>query len=95
MLEIAELNGKTSNNSARLVAATLAISIARLVAATLAVPIAVAPPRLAALAILVIAAPLKHSACKAVGGRAASGASWSDCIKGVLGELVNLIAKKF
>jgi len=69
MLEIAESNGETSNNSARLVAAMLAISVARLAAAALAVPVAATPPKLAA------AAPPKHSACKATRGRTASGAS--------------------
>jgi hypothetical protein len=54
----------------------------RLVVAILAISIA----RLVAttLAVPVTAAPLT-----------ASGASWFNCIKGVLGELVNLIIKKF
>jgi hypothetical protein len=81
MLEIAKLNGKTSNNSIRLVAAMLIISVARLAATTLA--------------ILVAAIPLKRGACRATRGCAASSASWFNCIKGVLGKLVNLIAKKF
>jgi hypothetical protein len=69
------LNGETSNNSARLAAAALAISIARLAATTLTVPIIATPLKLVALIILVIAAPLKRSACKAVRGYAASGTS--------------------
>ena len=95
MLEIAESNSETSNNSARLVIAMLAISIARLAATAFAILIIAAPFKLAALIVLVIAAPFKHNACKAARGCAASSASWSDCIKGILGELVNLIAKKF
>jgi hypothetical protein len=75
MLEIAESNGETSNNSASLAAATLAISVARLAAAALAIPIAAAPLKLTALIVLVVAAPLKRSACKAIRGRAASSAS--------------------
>jgi hypothetical protein len=89
MLKIAESNGETSNNSIRLVAAILAINIAKLVATTLIILIAAAPLKLA------IAAPLKRSAYKAARGCAASGASWSNCIKGVLGELVNLMVEKF
>jgi hypothetical protein len=69
------LNGKTSNNSIRLVVAALAISIARLVAAALAVLVAAAPLKLATLAIPVIATPLKRNAYKAIGSRAASSAS--------------------
>jgi hypothetical protein len=95
MLEIAESNSEIDNNSARLAVATLIINIARLVATTLAVPIIATPFKLATLIILVIAAPLKRNAYKAIRGRAASGASWSDYIKGVLSKLVNLIAKKF
>jgi hypothetical protein len=61
MLEIAELNSKTSNNNIRLAAAALVVNIAKLVAIALAIP--------------VIVAPLKRSACKATRGRAASKAS--------------------
>jgi hypothetical protein len=61
MLEIAELNSKTSNNNIRLAAAALVVNIAKLVAIALAIP--------------VIVAPLKRSACKAIRGRAASKAS--------------------
>jgi hypothetical protein len=88
MLKIAELNSETSNNSIRLAAAALAISVARLAAAALAIPVTAAPPK-------PIAAIPRRGACRVVGGRAASGASWFNCIKGVLGELVNLMAKKF
>jgi hypothetical protein len=69
MLEIAESNSKTSNNSARLVAAILAINIAKLAAAALAIPVTAAPLKLAT------ATPLKCSACKAIRGRAASSIS--------------------
>jgi hypothetical protein len=75
MLEIAELNGKTSNNSIKLAAAALAISIAKLAATALAVLITAIPLKLATLAILIIAAPLKRNAYKAARGRAASNAS--------------------
>jgi len=75
MLEIAKSNGETSNNSIRLAAATLAISIARLIAAALAVPVAATPLKLIAFAILVIAIPFKRNACKAIRSRAASGTS--------------------
>jgi hypothetical protein len=61
MLEIVKLNGETSNNSAKLVAAMLVISIAKLAAIALAIPVA--------------ATPLKHSAYKAIRGYAASSAS--------------------
>jgi hypothetical protein len=69
MLEIAESNSETSNNSVRLAAAVLAISVARLAAAALAIPVAAAPLK------LTTTAPLRRSAYKAAGGRAASGAS--------------------
>jgi hypothetical protein len=95
MLEIAKSNSKTSNNSTRLVAAALAISVARLATAAFAILVIATPLKLTTFAIPVIATPLKYSARKAIRGRAASGASWSNRIKGVLGELVNLIAKKF
>jgi hypothetical protein len=75
MLEIAKLNGKTSNNSARLVIAALAISVARLIATTLIILVVAALLKLAALAVPVIVAPFKRSACKAIRGRAASSAS--------------------
>ena len=61
MLEIAELNSKTSNNNIRLAAAALVVNIAKLAAIALAIP--------------VIAAPLKRSAYKAIRGCAASSAS--------------------
>jgi hypothetical protein len=89
MLEIAKLNSETSNNSIRLAVAMLAISIARLAAAAFIILVIATPLKLA------IATPLKRSACKAIRSRAANSASWFNCIKGVLGELVNLIAKKF
>jgi hypothetical protein len=75
MLEIAKSNSKTSNNSARLVAAILAINIARLAATALVILIIAAPFKLTTLVILVIAAPLKRNACKAIRGCVASGAS--------------------
>jgi hypothetical protein len=75
MLEIAELNGETSNNSAKLVVAALAISVTRLAAAALAILIAAAFLKLIAFAVLIIAAPLKRNACKVAGGRVASSAS--------------------
>jgi hypothetical protein len=75
MLEIVKSNGKTSNNSARLVAVALAINIARLAAAAFAVPIIATPPKLAALIVLIIATPFKRNAYKAIRGRAASSAS--------------------
>jgi hypothetical protein len=75
MLEIAELNGKTSNNSTRLAAAALAISIARLAATTFTILIIATPLKLATLAIPIIATPLKRSAYKAARGRAASNTS--------------------
>jgi type IV secretory pathway component VirB8 len=69
MLEIAKSNGETSNNSARLIAAMLAINIAKLVAIAFIIPVVATPLK------LIIIAPLKHSAYKVVRGRAASGAS--------------------
>jgi hypothetical protein len=75
MLEIAELNSETGNNSARLVVVALTISVARLAAAALAVLIAATPFKLATFAVLVIVAPLKRGACKAARGRVASSAS--------------------
>jgi len=69
MLEIAESNSKTSNNSIRLVAAALIVNIARLAAAALAIPVIATPLK------LTIITPLKRSAYKAIRGRAASGAS--------------------
>ena len=61
MLEIIKSNGETSNNSTKLAAVILIINIAKLAAIALAIP--------------VIVAPLKRSACKATRGRAASKAS--------------------
>jgi hypothetical protein len=75
MLEIAESNGETSNNSIKLAAAALIISVARLAAAAFVILVAAAPLKLATLIVLVIAAPLKCSACKVAGSCAASGAS--------------------
>jgi hypothetical protein len=64
MLEIAESNSETSNNSARLVAATFAVNIAKLIAAALALNITAAPPKLAHV-----------NACKGGEGNAASSAT--------------------
>jgi hypothetical protein len=89
MLEIAESNGETGDNGVGLAAAVPAIGVAGPAAAAPAVPVAAAPPRLAA------AAPPRRGARRAAGGRAAGGASWSDRMKGVLGELVDLMAEKF
>ena len=75
MLKIAESNNKTSNNSIRLIAATLAISVTRLVATTLAIPIIATPLKLTTLAIPIIATPFKCNAYKAIRGRAANSAS--------------------
>ena len=69
MLEIAKLNGETSNNSIKLAAAMLAISITKLAAATLIIPVIVTPLK------LTITTPLKRSAYKAIRGCAASNAS--------------------
>jgi hypothetical protein len=67
----------------------LAISIAKLAITALTIPVIAAPLR------LITTAPPRRGACKAVRGRAASSASWFNCIKGVLSKLINLIAKKF
>jgi len=75
MLEIAELNGETSNNSASLVAATLIINIAKLAATALSILVIATPFKLTTLIILIIAAPFKCNAYKAIRGRAASNAS--------------------
>jgi hypothetical protein len=75
MLEIAKSNSETSNNSARLAAITLAISVARLAATALVVLITAAPLKLTTLTIPIAVAPLKRSAYKATRGRAASSAS--------------------
>jgi hypothetical protein len=75
MLKIAESNNKTSNNSIRLVAATLAISVTRLVATTLAIPIIVTPLKLITLIIPIIAAPFKRNAYKAIRGYIANNTS--------------------
>jgi hypothetical protein len=93
MLEIAKSNSKTSNNSARLIVAALAISVARLAATTLAVPIIAAPLKLTTLIVLVIVAPFKCGPFKAIRDYIASNATWSNYIKGVLGKLVNVIIK--
>jgi hypothetical protein len=69
MLEIAESNSETSNNSIRPAVAMLAISIAKLAATALAVPIIATPPK------LITIAPLRRNACKAAGSCAASGVS--------------------
>jgi hypothetical protein len=69
MLEIAKLNGETSNNSIRLIAAMLIIGIAKLAAITLAIPVIATPFKLA------ITTLLKRSAYKAIKSRAASNAS--------------------
>jgi hypothetical protein len=69
MLEIAKLNSKTSNNSARLVVAILVVSIARLVATALIILV------IATLLKLATIAPLKRNACKAIRSRAANKAS--------------------
>ena len=69
MLEIAESNSKTSNNSIRLVAAALIVNIARLAAAALAIPVKATPLK------HTIITHHKSSAYKAIRGRAASGAS--------------------
>ena len=75
MLEIAESNGETSNNSIRLAAAALTINITKLAATALAIPIIATPPKLTTLIVLIIATPPKHNAYKAIRGRAASNAS--------------------
>jgi hypothetical protein len=69
MLEIAKSNSETSNNSIRLVTAMLIISIAKLVATAFAIPVIATPLK------LIIAAPLRRSAYKAIRGCAASSAS--------------------
>jgi hypothetical protein len=75
MLEIAKSNSKTSNNSARLAAVALVVNIAKLAATALAAPITAAPPKLATLAVLIIATLLRRSAYRVARGRAASSAS--------------------
>jgi hypothetical protein len=69
MLEIAKSNSKTSNNSIRLAVAMLAINIAKLAAITLVILIIATPLK------LITITPFKHSAYKAIRGRAASNAS--------------------
>ena len=69
MLEIAKLNGETSNNSIKLVIAILAINIAKLVATTLTIPVIATPLKLAT------TTPPKRSACKAIRSYTASKAS--------------------
>ena len=68
MLEIAKSNSKTNNNSIKLIAAILAISVAKLAATTLIILIIATFLKLAT-------TTLKHSAYKAIRGRAASNAS--------------------
>ena len=75
MLGVVKLNSKTSNNSARLVVATLAINIARLVAAAFAVFVAATPFKLAVFAVLIAATSFKYSAYKAIKGCVANSAS--------------------
>jgi hypothetical protein len=75
MLEIAESNSETSNNSISLVVAALAISVAKLVAAALAILVIATPFKLATFIVLIIVAPFKRGAYKAIRGCAASGAS--------------------
>jgi len=89
------LNSKTSNNSARLIAIILVISIAKLVATTFAIIIIAIPLKLITFIILIIATPFKCNAYKAIRGCIASSTSWSNYIKGILSKLINLIAKKF
>ena len=66
MLEIAESNSETSNNSIKLVIATLVISIAKLIAIALAILIIAALLKLATLAILITATRFKCNAYKAI-----------------------------
>jgi hypothetical protein len=75
ILEIAKSNSKISNNSARLVAITLIISVAKLAATNFIIPVIATPFKLATLAIYIIATPFKHNACKAISGCIASSAS--------------------
>jgi hypothetical protein len=75
MLEIAELNSKTSNNSASLAAIALAINIAKLAAITLTIPVIATLLKLTTFTILIIAAPLKRNTYKAIRSCAASNAS--------------------
>jgi hypothetical protein len=75
MLEIAKSNSETSNNSASLIVATLIISIAKLAATALIISIIATPLKLATLAVLVIAAPLKRNTYKAIRGRVANNIS--------------------
>jgi hypothetical protein len=75
MLKIAKSNNKTSNNSIRLVAIALAISIAKLIAIALAILVIATPLKLTTFIVPIIAAPLKCNAYKAVRGCAASNAS--------------------
>ena len=75
MLEIAKSNSKTSNNSIRLVVATLTINIAKLIATTFAIFIIATPLKLITLIILIITTLLKRNTCKAIRGCAASNTS--------------------
>jgi hypothetical protein len=75
MLEIVKSNSETSNNSIRLIAVALIISIARLAAIALIILIIATPFKLTTLAILIIATLFKRNTCKVARGRAASSAS--------------------
>ena len=67
MLEIAESNGETSDNSARLAAAALAIGVARLAAAAFVILVITTFFKRATLIVFIIVAPLKRGAYKATG----------------------------
>jgi hypothetical protein len=75
MLEIVKSNSKTSNNSASLIVATLAINITRLAATTLIILVIATPFKLITLIIPIIATPLKRNTCKAIRGYIANNAS--------------------
>jgi hypothetical protein len=75
MLEIAKSNSEISNNSASLAIATLIINITKLVVAAFAILVTTTPFKLIILIILIIAAPLKHNAYKAIRSYIASSAS--------------------
>jgi hypothetical protein len=69
MLEIAKSNSETNNNSIRLAATMLAINIAKLAAAALAILVIATPLK------LITITPLKRSAYKAIRGCVASSTS--------------------
>ena len=69
MLEIAKSNSETSNNSVKLAAAMLAISIAKLAATAFAVLVIATPLKLATITLF------KRGAYKAIRGCAASSTS--------------------